>query len=181
MIAPLSSSVLTHNHPDYWDDLLRQVRIQFPFVRTMKVTQTHITFTSSAFPVPGFRPGGATRTTGSLYRGRQVREDVMKRYTEDNKETEMTVTIFESEEIASQIRNGSAEQILSEQVFHFIRLPCPGFSAGRRDEDNGVIVQAPPGRKPGTGKADEVKDLFGQYLLLTHNHPDYWDAQSDIG
>ncbi len=35
--------LLTHNHPDYWDDLLRQVRIQFPFVRTMKVTQTHIT------------------------------------------------------------------------------------------------------------------------------------------
>ncbi len=33
------------------------------------------------------------------------------------------------------------KQILSEQVFHFIRLPCPGFSAGRRDEDNGVIVQ----------------------------------------
>ncbi|MGZ9792288.1 LysR family transcriptional regulator [Bacillus atrophaeus] len=35
--------LLTHNHPDYWDDLLRQIRITFPFVRTMKVTQTHIT------------------------------------------------------------------------------------------------------------------------------------------
>ena len=42
-----------------------------------------------------------------------VLPSVMKRYTEDNKETEMTVTIFESEEIASQIRNGSADIGLS--------------------------------------------------------------------
>lgn len=35
--------LLTHNHPEYWDDLVRQLRIKFPFVRTMLVSQTHIT------------------------------------------------------------------------------------------------------------------------------------------
>ncbi|ATH94871.1 LysR family transcriptional regulator [Bacillus glycinifermentans] len=35
--------LLTHNHPEYWDDLVRQLRLKFPFVRTMLVSQTHIT------------------------------------------------------------------------------------------------------------------------------------------
>ncbi|NPC92010.1 LysR family transcriptional regulator [Bacillus sp. WMMC1349] len=35
--------LLTHNHPEYWDDLVHQLRIKFPFVRTMLVSQTHIT------------------------------------------------------------------------------------------------------------------------------------------
>lgn len=35
--------LLTHNHPEYWDDLVRRLRIKFPFVRTMLVSQTHIT------------------------------------------------------------------------------------------------------------------------------------------
>ncbi|MFV9829093.1 LysR family transcriptional regulator [Bacillus velezensis] len=98
-----------------------------------------------------------------------VLPSVMKRYTKDNKETEMTVTIFESEEIASQIRNGSADIGLSCLKVQSSSLTC------RPLYNDPVVLVAPPGRKPGTGKADEVKDLFGQYLLLTHNHPDYWD------
>lgn len=35
--------LLTHNHPLYWDSLLLQVRQQFPNVRTMRVSQVHVT------------------------------------------------------------------------------------------------------------------------------------------
>ncbi|AEB23063.1 MULTISPECIES: LysR family transcriptional regulator [Bacillus] len=98
-----------------------------------------------------------------------VLPSVMKRYTADNKETEMTVTIYESEEIASQIRNGSADIGLSCLKVQSSSLTC------RPLYNDPVVLVAPPGRKSASGKAAEVKDLFGQYLLLTHNHPDYWD------
>lgn len=35
--------ILTHNHPEYWDDLLTQLRIRQSRIRTMIVTQVHIT------------------------------------------------------------------------------------------------------------------------------------------
>jgi LysR family transcriptional repressor of citA len=35
--------ILTHNHPVYWDDLLAEIRRQFQHVRTMVVSQVHIT------------------------------------------------------------------------------------------------------------------------------------------
>lgn len=35
--------LITHNHPDYWDDLLNDVRFNYPSIRTMKVNQIEIT------------------------------------------------------------------------------------------------------------------------------------------
>lgn len=35
--------VLTHNHPDYWDSLLHEIRRSYPNIRTMKVSQVHVT------------------------------------------------------------------------------------------------------------------------------------------
>ncbi|WP_442602960.1 LysR family transcriptional regulator [Paenibacillus sp. KN14-4R] len=35
--------ILTHNHPEYWDGLLNEIRIKFSRIRTMKVSQVHIT------------------------------------------------------------------------------------------------------------------------------------------
>ncbi len=70
-----------------------------------------------------------------------VLPSVMKRYTEDNKETEMTVTIFESEEIASQIRNGSADiglSCLKVQSSSLTCRPCTmtPLSSSRRPAEN---------------------------------------------
>ena len=35
--------VITHNHPDYWDRLLNDIKRYYPFVRTMNVNQIEIT------------------------------------------------------------------------------------------------------------------------------------------
>lgn len=35
--------LLTHNHPDYWDDLLNDIKRNYPTVRTMKVNQIEVT------------------------------------------------------------------------------------------------------------------------------------------
>ncbi|MFD3448742.1 LysR family transcriptional regulator [Microbacteriaceae bacterium 4G12] len=35
--------ILTHNHPEYWDDLLRQIKMHYNHIRTMTVSQVHIT------------------------------------------------------------------------------------------------------------------------------------------
>ncbi|WP_283152931.1 LysR family transcriptional regulator [Guptibacillus hwajinpoensis] len=39
----LRSTLLTHNHPDYWEDLLVELRSKYDGVRTMVVSQVHIT------------------------------------------------------------------------------------------------------------------------------------------
>lgn len=35
--------LITHNHPEYWDSLLRTLRSQFPTLKTMAVSQVHVT------------------------------------------------------------------------------------------------------------------------------------------
>ncbi|MCR2821271.1 LysR family transcriptional regulator [Lederbergia panacisoli] len=35
--------IITHNHPEYWDDLLNKIKRFYPAVRTMKVNQIEIT------------------------------------------------------------------------------------------------------------------------------------------
>ncbi|MBB6452778.1 LysR family transcriptional repressor of citA [Salirhabdus euzebyi] len=35
--------LLTHSHPDYWDDLLLKLKALYPSIKTMKVSQVHIT------------------------------------------------------------------------------------------------------------------------------------------
>lgn len=35
--------ILTHNHPEYWDELLSAIRRRYPRIRTMKVSQVHVT------------------------------------------------------------------------------------------------------------------------------------------
>ncbi|MDE5411768.1 LysR family transcriptional regulator [Alkalihalobacterium chitinilyticum] len=38
-----SNRLLTHNHPGYWDNLCKTVKLFYPSVRMMKVSQIHIT------------------------------------------------------------------------------------------------------------------------------------------
>ena len=35
--------IITHNHPEYWDDLLKNIKKHYPAVRTMKVDQIEVT------------------------------------------------------------------------------------------------------------------------------------------
>jgi LysR family transcriptional repressor of citA len=35
--------LITHNHPDYWDDLLHEIKRHYPTVKTMKVNQVEVT------------------------------------------------------------------------------------------------------------------------------------------
>lgn len=36
-------TLLTHNHPGYWDELCQQIKAKYPHTKMMKVSQTHIT------------------------------------------------------------------------------------------------------------------------------------------
>ncbi|MHC0036358.1 LysR family transcriptional regulator [Pseudoneobacillus sp. C159] len=37
-----TNMILTHNHPDYWEDLCRNIKYNYPKARMMKVSQVHI-------------------------------------------------------------------------------------------------------------------------------------------
>ncbi|CAG9621640.1 LysR family transcriptional regulator [Sutcliffiella rhizosphaerae] len=39
----LNYTLLTHNHPAYWNDLCQQIKAKYPTTKMMKVSQTHIT------------------------------------------------------------------------------------------------------------------------------------------
>ncbi len=36
-------TLLTHNHPGYWEELCQKIKVKYPFTKMMKVSQTHIT------------------------------------------------------------------------------------------------------------------------------------------
>ncbi|KPB06448.1 LysR family transcriptional regulator [Bacillus sp. CHD6a] len=36
-------TLLTHNHPGYWEELCQQIKAKYPLTKMMKVSQTHIT------------------------------------------------------------------------------------------------------------------------------------------
>jgi LysR family transcriptional regulator, repressor for citA len=38
-----TNRILTHNHPEYWDDLLKNLGNQYPRIQTMIVSQVHVT------------------------------------------------------------------------------------------------------------------------------------------
>ncbi|MDG5472210.1 LysR family transcriptional regulator [Jeotgalibacillus sp. ET6] len=35
--------LITHNHPEYWEEVLLKMKSLFPFIRTMKISQVHVT------------------------------------------------------------------------------------------------------------------------------------------
>ncbi len=98
-----------------------------------------------------------------------VLPSVMKRYTAMNTETEMAVTIFESAEIASLIKAGEADIGLSCLKVQSSSLSCHCLYK------DPVVLVAPPDQRFIEDKEIDAKEVLEQYLLLTHNHPDYWD------
>ncbi|GER68093.1 HTH-type transcriptional regulator CitR [Weizmannia acidilactici] len=38
-----NNTLFTHNHPEYWEGMLRTLRAEFPLLRTMLVSQVHVT------------------------------------------------------------------------------------------------------------------------------------------
>ncbi|MGG3574280.1 LysR family transcriptional regulator [Bacillus gobiensis] len=64
--------LFTHSHPVYWDDLLSNLRMKYPFIRTMKVTQSYITkrFISEGLGV-SFLPSSIVRR--ELMEGRLIK------------------------------------------------------------------------------------------------------------
>ncbi|WP_078380424.1 LysR family transcriptional regulator [Sutcliffiella halmapala] len=38
-----SNTLMTHNHPVYWDELCQQLKVKYPTIKMMKVSQIHIT------------------------------------------------------------------------------------------------------------------------------------------
>nr|AAA20935.1 CitR [Bacillus subtilis subsp. subtilis str. SMY]CAA74488.1 citR [Bacillus subtilis subsp. subtilis str. 168] len=98
-----------------------------------------------------------------------VLPSVMKRYTAMNTETEMAVTIFESAEIASLIKAGEADIGLSCLKVQSSSLSCHCLYK------DPVVLVAPPDKRFIEDNEIDAKEVLEQYLLLTHNHPDYWD------
>lgn len=69
-----SNYLLTHNHPGYWDSLIKSIKVKYPGVRMMKVSQVHIT---KRFIVEGlgvsFLPASTVRR--ELLEGRMLEVD----------------------------------------------------------------------------------------------------------
>ncbi|MBU5246531.1 transcriptional regulator CitR [Bacillus halotolerans] len=98
-----------------------------------------------------------------------VLPSVMKRYTSMNTETEIAVKIFESAEISSLIKAGEADIGLSCLKVQSSSLTCHCLYK------DPVVLVAPPDQRFTSDEEIDAKEVLEQYLLLTHNHPDYWD------
>ncbi|WP_163579757.1 LysR family transcriptional regulator [Gracilibacillus saliphilus] len=70
-----SNRLLTHNHPGYWDALIQNIKLFYPGIQMMKVSQTHIT---KRFIIEGlgvsFLPYSTVRK--ELLEGKMIKVDI---------------------------------------------------------------------------------------------------------
>lgn len=95
---------------------------------------------------------------------------IIKKFTAKFPDIEVNISVIESEHIGEHIEKGTAEIGLSRmQPFQ------PTLVTEVLSEDPVVCIAPHDGGDIESSPPIDIKDLFESYLLLTHNHPEYWD------
>ncbi|MFC0525085.1 LysR family transcriptional regulator [Pontibacillus salicampi] len=99
-----------------------------------------------------------------------VMPSVLKRFTKENPNVEISVHVMESEDIE--------KALTSEQVdigFSCMESHNPDLQCQMLYEDEVVFVAPHDGMDMETAPAHDIEDLFSKHYLLSHNHPGYWN------
>jgi LysR family transcriptional repressor of citA len=95
---------------------------------------------------------------------------ILGQYVSKFPEVEVNVQVLESKDIASAVLEDSVHIGLSRMHVHHKDLVCTALA-----EDKVILVAPHDGRDSETAPPIEVGELFAQHIILTHNHPEYWD------
>lgn len=92
---------------------------------------------------------------------------VLKRFTDENPAVEVTVSVLLSPEVGPAVQSGQAHLGLA-------RIPAHGDVRSTLLYDDPVALVLPKSAG-GAGTLPDWREVLAQQLLLTHNHPLYWD------
>lgn len=102
---------------------------------------------------------------------------ILRRFIEKNKEIEVVVKVMESIDIADAVSKGNAHVGLTR-----IHPLHHDLNVVELYKDPVILVTAHDGRDLESGPPIEVEELISNHLILTYNHPVYWDdLLSEIG
>ncbi|MBU9713824.1 LysR family transcriptional regulator [Evansella tamaricis] len=95
---------------------------------------------------------------------------ILRRFLEKNPEIEAVIKVKESIEIGDTVANGTAHVGLARiEPFH------QELHVAELYKDQVILVTAHDGRDVETAPPLEMEELIHEHLILTHNHPGYWD------
>ncbi|WP_028399148.1 LysR family transcriptional regulator [Ectobacillus panaciterrae] len=95
---------------------------------------------------------------------------LLARYVEAFPEVEVNVQVLESKDIASAVLNDEVHIGFSRMHVNHQELACTVLA-----EDKVILVSPHDGRDSESAPPLELEDVLQQYIILTHNHPEYWD------
>lgn len=95
----------------------------------------------------------------------------VKTFLRGHKETEVIIRVVESDVISEEVGKGGADLGLSSMKTNLLGLTCEKLY-----EEPLVIVAPHDGRELENGPPIELEELMERELLLTHNHPEYWES-----
>ncbi|SYX87317.1 LysR family transcriptional regulator [Paenibacillus alvei] len=96
---------------------------------------------------------------------------VLNRYVHANPDVEVQVQVLESKQIADAVLQDQVDLGLSRMWASDARLTCDILG-----EDEVVLVAPHDGHDAETASPLQLGDLLANHMLLTYNHPEYWDS-----
>ncbi|WP_257352013.1 LysR family transcriptional regulator [Pseudalkalibacillus decolorationis] len=95
---------------------------------------------------------------------------IVKRFMERFPQIEVVVQVYESQEIGNKVMLGDANLGISR-----IKPIQPELTCEALYEDPVILIAQHDGGDPESSPPIELNDLLRNDVLLTHNHPLYWD------
>ncbi|WP_027725081.1 LysR family transcriptional regulator [Tuberibacillus calidus] len=96
---------------------------------------------------------------------------ILKRYMKVNPDVDVIIQVMESNMIETAVLNEQVDVGLSRQMaIH------PQTEQAVISEDPVVLVVPSSHSVSDEAPINDLEDIFKQYTLITHNHPEYWDS-----
>ncbi|MFB5661921.1 LysR family transcriptional regulator [Alteribacillus sp. HJP-4] len=94
----------------------------------------------------------------------------VKQFIRDHKNVEVDIHVIDSEDIPEEIMQGKADVGLARKKHEF-----PGLHTEKFQEEPLLIVSPHDGGDSESSLPIELEEIIQGSVLLTHNHPDYWE------
>jgi LysR family transcriptional repressor of citA len=95
--------------------------------------------------------------------------DCVHRFTRQHPDVEFSIQILESRDILSHVLHGNCDFGLSRMRVQHPQVTCDPIAS------DPVVLVAPADPDDLESPPPDPAELFREYPVLTHNHPEYWD------
>ncbi|PLT27978.1 LysR family transcriptional regulator [Peribacillus deserti] len=95
---------------------------------------------------------------------------ILKKYMSLHKNIEIEVQVLESKDIAGAILAGNADLGLTR-----LQIKHPDLMSRTLYEDKIILVGPYDGGEPENSPPLDAEEILAQEILITHNHPEYWN------